>query len=107
MDRFLTVKTVITFALVATLCYMTVTERALPNEFVLTLGTVITYFFTKRDPPAERAGDNKTVEPTTEVADPQPSKTDPPAERAGKKTKTEEEEQTTWTYQQEEQEESR
>ncbi|MCL1999629.1 MAG: hypothetical protein FWG65_12785 [Turicibacter sp.] len=54
------VKTVVTLVLVGTLCFMTITERALPNEFVLTLGAVITYFFTKRDvnsdPPDGRAG---------------------------------------------------
>ncbi|MCL1999710.1 MAG: hypothetical protein FWG65_13205 [Turicibacter sp.] len=96
MDRFLTVKTVVTLALVATLCFMTITERELPNEFVLTLGAVITYFFTKRGEKVDPSA-SQTVKKTKLTATPAEEEeipAYPPAGRTGSAWKSREEKKT-------------
>jgi hypothetical protein len=43
------VKTLVTLAVVGTLCYKTLTGIEITNEFVMIASAVVTYYFTKTD----------------------------------------------------------
>ncbi|MCL1986960.1 MAG: hypothetical protein FWG64_03190 [Firmicutes bacterium] len=56
MDKlldFFSLKTVVTLALIFTLCYMTIQGNPLSNDFIFILTAVVTYYFAKRDLPQE------------------------------------------------------
>ena len=48
------VKTLITLAIIATLCFLAIIEREIPAEFLVIASAVVTYYFCKDDMVNER-----------------------------------------------------
>lgn len=49
IEKLLEVKSIITLAIIFTLCYMVITNCIEPATFTTIAGSVVTYYFTRKD----------------------------------------------------------